>query len=555
MTDIPISEGDSGSDEQLAQELLRILDKAEKLLKRRAFDEPFPECDTALGKRLAAILTEMSTTIRDHSLKMIALVEALAGANRLYSEKIEELSSMRRVGDALSSTLDVGETCRLATDVLVEEAGAEASYLFLVDENTKRPVLRAAKQSFDTPAIFFAKGESDVDPTILDMAVKAIELGEPVVSGVDDSLDLPTPGKQTVCLPLLASAQPIGAIALVGSSETGLRPYAGRILGILSNQIAAALVHSHLYAKLAIAQKVQTIVETAVAVNHQINNPLSVVLMSVSMLRREIEDGSSPSPTARLGEIEQAVYEVQNAVEKLATIVDPVVEEYADGIKMISLEASDSSSSVSQEEFLESYRALLEQMRLDAEEKAGYEAARTDAIAHISKILGKRLGLSQMELEDLEMLCLWHDIGIEAIDEKILRKPCELEQHEIEDIREHPEISEQLLRPVHGHRRFIKLIRHHHEDVNGDGYPDKLPSSKLPLSVRIHRVVEAYVAMRSDRPFRSAMHAEEAQKELVRCAGLQFDPSIVSQFLTLLRELPDIDVICSSRDCNGTDED
>lgn len=536
------------SNAELQRDLLSLVEEVERVLKRRAFDESLSECRTELGNRFRSALSETWVLLRDHSVKMIALVEALAGANRLYSEKIEELSSMRRVSDVLSSTLDLGETCRLASEVLADETGADSCYLFLVDEETRVPVLRAMKKGSETAATFFSRAAPGVEPVVFELAARAVNTCEPVVgTGADESVGGSAGLGQLVCLPLLASGRPIGAVTLVGSLGSGPRPYAGRILGILASQIAAALVHSHLYAKLAVAQKVQTIVETAVTVNHQINNPLAVVLSSVGVLRGQLPKPNLDEIEPRLRDIEKAVSEVQEATQKLASIISPVVEEYANGTKMISLTASDTSCYVSRGEFLNKYKALLEQMRHDAEERSGYEPARTESIAYIGGILGERIGLSSAELEDLRMLCLWHDIGVEAIDEKILRKPATLDNEEMLNVQEHPKISEQLLRPVHGPCGFVKLVRHHHEDVNGKGYPDKLSGAKLPLPVRIHRVVEAYVAMRSDRPFRPAMGPQQAQNELMRCAGLQFDPSVVEDFLGLLLERPGLEELCSHR--------
>jgi len=474
---------------------------------------------------------------------MIGLVEALAGANRLYSEKIEELSSMRKVSDALSSTLDIGETSRVATEVLVEETGAERCYLFLVDERTGMPVLRAMKKGRESAVTFFSEDAPEIDPTLQDLVVQAVKTCQPTLSTSGEAGEL----GQIVCFPLLTSGKSIGVAALIGSARSRDPAGAGRVLGILASQISAALVYSHLYAKLAMAQKVQTIVETAITVNHQINNPLSVVLSSVGILRRQIAQNDLRDLEARLSDIEDAVSDVQNATQKLASIISPVVEEYANGTKMISLTDSDTTSSLSRKEFLEKYKKLLEQMRKDADERSCYEPSRTESIAQVGTILGRRIGLSDRELNELRMLCLWHDVGVSAIDDKILRKPTDLDSEEMRNIREHPKISERLLQPVHGTGGFVKLVRHHHEDVNGEGYPDRLSGSQLPLAVRIHRVVEAYVAMRSDRPFRPALTPEQAQNELMKYAGIQFDSEVVKGFLALLQEQPDLDSLCSHR--------
>ncbi|HUT03625.1 MAG TPA: HD domain-containing phosphohydrolase, partial [bacterium] len=78
-------------------------------------------------------------------------------------------------------------------------------------------------------------------------------------------------------------------------------------------------------------------------------------------------------------------------------------------------------------------------------------------------------------------------------------------------------------------------------------YPDRLSGAQLPLTLRIHRVVEAYVAMRSDRPFRPALNSQQARNELMEYAGVQFDSDVVERFLALLQEQPALDDLCSHR--------
>jgi len=521
--------------DELTEDVRSLVDAVSGVLKRRSFETRLPEAHTDLGRRLKAVLEEMAGILRDHSAKMIALVEALAGANRLYSEKIEELSSMRRVGDALGSTLDVGETCRVAVEVLAEEVGADACFLYLIDEESGKLVLQASKTDADAPATL---ASGNLAPTQLpgyDLAVRAARDGEPVVQVID--------ADQAVCLPLVAGGKPIGVVTLIGPADNGLQPFGRRILGIIANQIAAALMHSQLYSRLIKAEKVHTIVETVVAVNHQINNPLAVVLSTVEILKTLVNQGSVENFQEKLGQIESAVYEVQDAISKLANIVEPVVEEYANGTRMISIQGSQSDSG-HEAQFLARYRKLLERMREDAELRSGYEPRRPESMAVICEMLGSRMGLSAPELEELRMLCLWHDVGVEAIDEKILKKPSKLSEDELQSIREHPIVSQQLLRPLDPRSRVSELIRHHHEDVNGAGYPDRLDGAQLPLLLRIHRVVEAYIAMRSERPFRPAMDPKQAQEELIRCSGLQFDPEVVKAFLHLLAERPEVDELC-----------
>ncbi|MBN1593644.1 MAG: hypothetical protein JW941_10425, partial [Candidatus Coatesbacteria bacterium] len=167
--------------EEEQRDLLNLIQEIELVLKRRSFDEVLPKCSTGLGNRFRTAISKMHELLRDHSIKMIALVEALAGANRLYSEKIKELSSMRRVSDALSSTLDLNETCRLATEVLSEEAGADACYLFLIDEQTTAPILRSSKTPLESAKTHFAEPMPKVDDLIIDLVVKTVNTCEPEI--------------------------------------------------------------------------------------------------------------------------------------------------------------------------------------------------------------------------------------------------------------------------------------------------------------------------------------------------------------------------------------
>jgi HD-GYP domain-containing protein (c-di-GMP phosphodiesterase class II) len=105
-------------------------------------------------------------------------------------------------------------------------------------------------------------------------------------------------------------------------------------------------------------------------------------------------------------------------------------------------------------------------------------------------------------------------------------------------MKRHPDVGARILEHA-GLLDLARWVRSHHERVDGLGYPDTLPDERIPLEAKILAVADAYEAMTADRPYRAAMSADDARAELLRCAGTQFDPTVVQAFLsTLEHELP-----------------
>lgn len=131
-----------------------------------------------------------------------------------------------------------------------------------------------------------------------------------------------------------------------------------------------------------------------------------------------------------------------------------------------------------------------------------------------------------------------HDIGKVGIPDAILRKPGKLTPEEYERMQEHPVVGCKILTPFSFLREEAVIVRHHHEWMNGKGYPDGLQMSEIPLEARILAVSDAYDAMTSPRPYRAPRGHDNAIEELRRCAGPQFDPDVVEAIASLsLRDL------------------
>jgi HD-GYP domain-containing protein (c-di-GMP phosphodiesterase class II) len=158
------------------------------------------------------------------------------------------------------------------------------------------------------------------------------------------------------------------------------------------------------------------------------------------------------------------------------------------------------------------------------------------SVTDLSLGVGRRLGFNPEELEQLRLAAELHDVGKLAIPDTVLRKKGDLDEAEWEFVRQHTIIGQRILDAAPALYEVGKLVRSSHERWDGTGYVDGLAGEEIPLAARIISVCDAFAAMTSDRPYRGAVSADEAVEELHRCAGSQFDPSIVEIFCAELAE-------------------
>jgi diguanylate cyclase (GGDEF)-like protein/putative nucleotidyltransferase with HDIG domain len=145
--------------------------------------------------------------------------------------------------------------------------------------------------------------------------------------------------------------------------------------------------------------------------------------------------------------------------------------------------------------------------------------------------LGEAFGLSAAEINALKAGAVLHDVGKLAVPSHILNKPGRLTPAEFERMKIHTVVGAQILSRVNFPYPVIPIVRHHHEQWDGRGYPDQLKGEQIPLTARILAVVDCYDSIREDRPFRSGMTVDEANALLRRGSGNHFDPQVVEQFL------------------------
>lgn len=187
--------------------------------------------------------------------------------------------------------------------------------------------------------------------------------------------------------------------------------------------------------------------------------------------------------------------------------------------------------------YLDTVKALAEAI----EAKDPYTRGHSDKVAAYAVAISKRLNLSDEFVRGIETAAFLHDIGKIGINDIILQKPGKLTKQEMDIIRSHPQISMKIIADIDFPWAVIAAIHQHHERYDGNGYPNGLKGKEIELGGRILNVADAFEAMTSDRPYRSALSVDGAIRELKRCSGTQFDPKIVKTFLAILREQGIID--------------
>jgi putative two-component system response regulator len=194
---------------------------------------------------------------------------------------------------------------------------------------------------------------------------------------------------------------------------------------------------------------------------------------------------------------------------------------------------------------LESAETVLFTLARSIEAKDPYTEGHCDRLSRYSVALAERLGLSEDKCIELRRAGIVHDIGKVAVPEHILLKPGTLNEAERRVIETHPVIGERICAPLKSFRGVLPIIRHHHERLNGTGYPDRLQGNEIPLTAKILQTVDVYDALTTDRPYRAALASQHAFS-IIReeCRKGWWDESLVNELENLLAFTPGIRAAC-----------
>ncbi len=159
---------------------------------------------------------------------------------------------------------------------------------------------------------------------------------------------------------------------------------------------------------------------------------------------------------------------------------------------------------------LENAETVLFSLALSIEGKDPYTSGHCDRLSKYSVALAERIGLSEPERIALRRAGIVHDVGKVAIPEHILLKPGPLTPEERAIMEQHPVIGERICSPLKSFREVLPIIRHHHEKMDGTGYPDGLKGDQIPTTARVMTIVDVFDSLTTDRPYRGAMSIEKA---------------------------------------------
>ncbi len=173
--------------------------------------------------------------------------------------------------------------------------------------------------------------------------------------------------------------------------------------------------------------------------------------------------------------------------------------------------------------------------------KDHYTQGHSQAVAQLASQIGKHVGLSEDELEEIRLAGILHDIGKIGIPETLLNKPARLTAEEYEIMKSHASLGARILEPlkVKAIERIRQMVRHHHERWDGKGYPDGLQGEEIPIGARILSIADCFDTMISDRVYKKAQPVEEVLAELQLARGKHLDGALVDVFLQTLKDVGD----------------
>ena len=178
--------------------------------------------------------------------------------------------------------------------------------------------------------------------------------------------------------------------------------------------------------------------------------------------------------------------------------------------------------------------AIVESLMAALAAKDPYLKVHSEHVSRMAVRLGKEIGLDTVQIERLEWASLVHDVGKLGISETILHKPGKLTDEEFKEMKKHPIYSAEIIRPLahlKGGEETVKAVYHHHERLDGSGYPDGVTADQIPLFSRIISICDVFDALSSDRPYRAAMDDDKILEIIRSSTGNHLDEELVEVFL------------------------
>ncbi|MHC4134278.1 MAG: HD domain-containing phosphohydrolase [Planctomycetota bacterium] len=184
----------------------------------------------------------------------------------------------------------------------------------------------------------------------------------------------------------------------------------------------------------------------------------------------------------------------------------------------------------------ESYEATLDAMVSAIESRDCETKHHCRRVQAYAVMLAQRIGVTPEQLVDISYGALLHDVGKIGVPDSILLKPGRLSEEEWATMRTHAHIGHQMIRRIKFLKGAAEIVLYHHERWDGAGYPHGTSGEEIPLGARIFSIIDTFDAITSKRPYKEALPIQVARDEIQRCAGTQFDPRLVAEFLRISDE-------------------
>lgn len=267
------------------------------------------------------------------------------------------------------------------------------------------------------------------------------------------------------------------------------------------------------------------------ALLHNVNQPLTVIMMRAHLMHLELEKGNNQTEALSnsLRDIMRQTADIAALLRQVEVPSDYVTESYPGGIDILNIKrsAGDTDFDLSN---IGIPQALI--LALDVHDPGALKHAQSGCACAL--LIAEQMELNKTECDTIKRCALMHDIGKLGIPSSILQKPGLLDDAEISLMQQHPQIGYKLLQNFHFLKDEAETAHTHAEWFDGNGYPQGLSGEQIPLRARIVSVADAYSAITEERSYKKASSSEEALAEISKYSGTQFDPEIVKALITSL---------------------
>lgn len=520
-------------------------------------------------------------------------ISSLCMQKHELTHKVAELSALSHIGKSITSTLDLDKVLNLILYTAITLLEGDSGSIMLIDEEKRELYVKAgygmARETIKNKRVQMGKEivgyvAKENKPLVLD---RSMENDYPEFVKVLRKERL----KSTMCLPLVLRNEVVGVFNINRTKGANFTEDDLNMFSSLAIQASIVIEEAQLYhqlmeksSQLAAFSKIgKTILSTlgiekvlsliVEAVSEVMNTKQCALRLvdkkeekltlqiSIGLTKKELIveekfalEGVEQRKPIVCTDVKEKERELEDIEISSLLTVPLVLRERVIGtisvlsakphhysqeeIDLLSTFADQASIAIENAGLFEGVRKALLETTTDLSQiidlKDAYISGHSEEKARYAYEIAKELGMSEIAAENVKMATLLHDVGKIGIPEEILLKPGSLTDEEFELIKKHPVISTEILKSIAFPKEVICAIRHHHERLDGKGYPDGLTKDEIAREALIIEVVDAYGAMTKDRPYRKALSKEQAIKELNNGAGTQFDPMVVNAFIKIL---------------------